>query len=83
MVAMYIYFKHLENWLNTMRFARCLAMGSDRIIAKSGNSLLGLSLNWCAMTQRNARASLLYFETFFVRKLVDLKNHRNFLRSGI
>ena len=29
------------------------------------------------------RASLLYFETYLVRKLVDLKNHRNFLHSGI
>ena len=29
------------------------------------------------------RASLLYFETSLVRKLVDLKNHRNFLGCGI
>ena len=28
-----------------------LAVGSDRIIAKQGNSLLGLSLNWYVMTQ--------------------------------
>ena len=47
-VNMYIY---LEN-LNTMRFALCLAIGSDRIIAKQGNSLLALSLNWYAMTQK-------------------------------
>ena len=47
MVPMYIYLENLENRLNTMRFALCLAMGSDRIIAKQGNSLLGLSLNWC------------------------------------
>ena len=31
--------------------ALCLAMGSDRIIAKQGRSLLGLSLNWYVMTQ--------------------------------
>ena len=47
MVPMYIYLENLENRLNTMRFGLCLAMGSDRIIAKQGNSLLGLSLNWC------------------------------------
>ena len=51
MVPMYIYLENLENRLNTMRFALCLAMGSDRIIAKQGNSLLGLSLNWYVMTQ--------------------------------
>ena len=47
MVSMYIYLENLENRLNTMRLALCLTMGSDRIIAKQGNSLLGLSLNWC------------------------------------
>ena len=47
MVSMYIFLENLENRLNTMRLALCLAMGSDRIIAKQGNSLLGLSLNWC------------------------------------
>ena len=46
-VPMYIYLENLENRLNTIR----LAMGSDRIIAKQGNSLLGLSLNWYVMTQ--------------------------------
>ena len=51
MVPMYIYVENLENRLNTMRFALCLAMGSDKIIAKQGNSLLGLSLNWYVMTQ--------------------------------
>ena len=51
MVPMYIYLENLENRLNTMRFGLCLAMGSDRIIAKQGNSLLGLSLNWYVMTQ--------------------------------
>ena len=51
MVPMYIYLENLENRLNTMRFALCLAMGSDRIIAKQGNSLLGLSLNWYVMAQ--------------------------------
>ena len=51
MVTMYIYLEKLENRLNTMRLALCLAIGSDRIIAKQGNSLLGLSLNWYVMTQ--------------------------------
>ena len=51
MVLMYIYSEDLENRLNTMRLALCLAMDSDRIIAKQGNSLLGLSLNWYVMTQ--------------------------------
>ena len=48
---MYIYLENLENRLNTMRFAPCLAMSSDRIIAKQGKSLLGLSMNWYVMTQ--------------------------------
>ena len=48
---MYIYLENLENRLNTMRFALCLAMDCDRTIAKQGNSLLGLSLNWYVMTQ--------------------------------
>ena len=34
-----------------MRLALGLAMGSDRIIAKQGSSLLGLSLNWYVMMQ--------------------------------
>ena len=34
-----------------MTFALCLAMGNDRIIAKQGKSLLGLSMNWYVMTQ--------------------------------
>ena len=51
MVPMYIYLENLENWLNTTRLALCLAMGSDRIIAKQVNSLLRLSLNWYVMTQ--------------------------------
>ena len=51
MVPMYIYLVNLENRLNTMRFPLCLAVGSDRTIAKQGNSLLGLSLNWHVMTQ--------------------------------
>ena len=53
MVLKYI---HLENvrrkhWLNPMRMTPYLAMGSDTIIAKQGNSLLGLSLNRYVMTQ--------------------------------
>ena len=51
MVPMYIYLVNLENRLNTMRFPLCLAVASDRTIAKQGNSLLGLSLNWYVMTQ--------------------------------
>ena len=51
MVSMYIFLENLENRLNTMRLALCLAMGSDRIIAKQGNSLLELPLNWYVMTQ--------------------------------
>ena len=50
-VPLYIYLENLENRLNTMRFALCLAMGSDRIIAKQGSILLGLSLNWYVMMQ--------------------------------
>ena len=46
MVPMYVYLENLENWLNIIRFALCLAMGSDRIIAKQGNNLLVLSLDW-------------------------------------
>ena len=51
MVSMHIYLENLENRLNTMRFALCLAMGSDRIIANQGDNLLGLSLNLYVMTQ--------------------------------
>ena len=88
MVPMYIYLEKLENRLNTMRLALCLAIGSDRIIAKQGNSLLGLSLNWDIMTQMPYvyhfyQSQFTLFETFLVRKLVDLKNHGNFLHSGI
>ena len=46
MVPMYIYLENLEHRLNTMRLAIFLAISSERIIAKQGNSLLGLSLNW-------------------------------------
>ena len=85
-VPLYIYLENLENRLNTMRFALCLAMGSDRIIAKQGSILLGLSLNWYVMTQIvyfTIFTRAIYFETFLVRKLVDLKKHRYFLHSGI
>ena len=85
-VPLYIYLENLENRLNTMRFALCLAMGSDRIIAKQGSILLGLSLNWYLMTQIvyfTIFTRAIYFETFLVRKLVDLKKHRYFLHSGI
>ena len=85
-VPLYIYLENLENRLNTMRFALCLAMRSDRIIAKQGSILLGLSLNWYVMTQIvyfTIFTRAIYFETFLVRKLVDLKKHRYFLHSGI
>ena len=85
-VPLYIYLENLENRLNTMRFALCLAMGSDRIIAKQGSILLWLSLNWYLMTQIvyfTIFTRAIYFETFLVRKLVDLKKHRYFLHSGI
>ena len=48
---MYIYLENVENRLNIVRFTLCLAMGSDRIIAKQGNNVLELSLNWYVMTQ--------------------------------
>ena len=52
MVPKYIYLENVrrKHCLNPMRLALCLAMGSDRIIAKQGNSLLGLSLNRYVMT---------------------------------
>ena len=52
-VPKYIYLENVrrKHCLNPMRLALCLAMGSDRIIAKQGNSLLGLSLNRYVMTQ--------------------------------
>ena len=53
MVPRYIYLENVrrKHRLNLMRLVLCLAMGSDRIIAKQGNSLLGLSLNSYVMTQ--------------------------------
>ena len=53
MVPKYIYSEsgRRKHCLNPMRLAICLAMGSDRIIAKQGNSLLGLPLNRYVMTQ--------------------------------
>ena len=53
MVLKYIYLENVPrgHCLNPMRMALCLAMGSDTIIAKQGNSLLGLSLNRYVMTQ--------------------------------
>ena len=50
-VPKYIYLESArhKHCLNPMRLALCLAMGSDRIIAKQENSLLGLSLNRCVM----------------------------------
>ena len=51
MVPIYIYLENLGNRLNTVRFAPRLARGSDRIIAKQGNSVLALSLNWYVMSQ--------------------------------
>ena len=53
MVPKYIYLENLrrKHRLNPMRLALCLAMGSDRIIAKQGNSLMGLALNRYVLTQ--------------------------------
>ena len=53
MVPKYIYLENVrrKHRLNRMRFALRLAMGSDRIIAKQRNSLLGLSLHRYVMTQ--------------------------------
>ena len=47
MAPKYIYLENLrhKHLLNPMRLALYLAMGSDRTIAKKGNSLAGLSLN--------------------------------------
>ena len=47
MVPKYIYSEGVrrKHCLNPMRLALYLAMGSDRIIAKQRNRLLGLSLN--------------------------------------
>ena len=52
-VSKYIYLENVrrKHRLNPMRLALCLAMGKDRIIAKQGNSLLGLSWNRYVMTQ--------------------------------
>ena len=76
MVSKNIYLENVrhKHHLNPMRLTLCLAMGSDRIIAKQGNSLLGLSLNRYVMTQKIC---------FLVRKLVNLKKHQNFLHFGI
>ena len=53
MVPRYIYLENVQckHCLNPKRLALCSAMGSDRVIAKEGNSLLGLSLNRYVMTQ--------------------------------
>ena len=51
MVPIYIYLENLEYRLNTVRFAPRLVSGSDRIIAKQGNNVLALSLNWYVMSQ--------------------------------
>ena len=47
MVPKYIYWEGMrrKHCLNLMRLVLYLAMGSDRIIAKQRNRLLGLSLN--------------------------------------
>ena len=53
MVPKYIYLENVrrKHCLNPMRMALYLAMGSDTVIAKQENSLLGLSLNRYVMTQ--------------------------------
>ena len=53
MAPKYIYLENVrhKHRLNPMRLALCLAMGSDKIIAKQVNSLVGMSLNWYFMTK--------------------------------
>ena len=52
-VPKYIYLENVwhKHRLNPVRLTLCLGVGSDRIIAEQGDSLLGLSLNWYAMSQ--------------------------------
>ena len=55
----------------------CLAMHSDRIIAKQGNSLVGLPFNWCVMTEivyvfRFHQSHYFILRHFLVKELVDL-----------
>ena len=53
MVPKYIYLENVwyKHLLNTVSLPLYLAAGSDRIITKQGNNLLGLSMNWYVMTQ--------------------------------
>ena len=53
MVPKYIHLEEVQHklQLNPLILALCLAMGIDRIIAKGGNSLLELLLNWYVMPQ--------------------------------
>ena len=89
MAPKYIYLESVrrKHCLNLMRLALCLAMDSDIIMAKQGNSLLALSLNKYAMTQiiyvYHFHQSQYFLMRHLVRKLVDLKKHRNFLHFGI
>ena len=89
MVPKYIYLESVrrKHCLNPRKLALCLAMGSDIIIAKQGNSLLALSLNRYVMTQiiyvYHFHQSQYFIMRHLVRKLVDSKKHRNFLHFGI
>ena len=75
-VRKYIYLENMrcKHCLNPMRMALCSAMGSDTVIAKQGDSLLGLSLNRYVMTQI-IHVYHFHQSQYFI--------HRNFLRFGI
>ena len=87
MVPMYIYLENLEHRLNTMRLALCLAMGSERMIAKHRNSLLGLSLNCFDANSLCLPFSLepVYFilRHFWWGGLWIWKKHQHFLHFSI
>ena len=53
MIPKYNYLENVghKHLLNPMRSALCLAMGSDRIVTKQGNRLMGFSLNWYVIAQ--------------------------------
>ena len=74
MVLKYIYLENVrQKHLLAVSLALCLATSSDRIIAKQGNNLLGLSLNWYVIMQIvyvyhfHQRVSLLYFNLSKIR----------------
>ena len=85
MVPKDVYLKNMrqKHLLKPMTLTLCLAMGSDRIVTKQGNSLAGLSLNWYIMAQIVYVSHfwpnwVLYFQIFLVRKFIDLKKTPKF-----